>query len=128
MPTPRSRSVSLGASACRSEPTPQARRRSATLSLGHAKTFPRLPPPSAATLGARGGTRAVDIEYRYADAGDKEGPLGVQIQNQSGQAPPGEIPATLSRDLGVVRSRKGEESEHAEAFRLIYLPAQRVGR
>jgi putative ATP-dependent endonuclease of OLD family len=96
------------------------------LYLGHGKTFPRLPPPSAATLGI--GTRAVDIEYRYADDG-QEGPLGVQIQEQSGQAPPGAVAATLSRalhrDLGAVRSRPGEQSDHADAFRLIYLPAQR---
>lgn len=99
------------------------------LYLGHAKTFPRLPPPSASTLGTRGGTRAVDMEYHYAAAGDQEGPLGLQIQEQTGQASPGAHAATLSRtlyrDLGVVRSRKGEESEHADAFRLVYLPAQR---
>ncbi|HWK25436.1 MAG TPA: hypothetical protein VNS09_02680 [Solirubrobacter sp.] len=99
------------------------------LYLGHAKTFPRLSPPSAAMLGARTGTRAVDIEYRYASVDDEEGPLGVQIQEQSGLAPAGAIAATLSRtlyrDLGVVRARKGDESEHADAFRLIYLPAHR---
>jgi putative ATP-dependent endonuclease of OLD family len=97
------------------------------LYLGHGRTFPWLPPPSAATLGT--GTRAIDIEYSYADGADREGPLGIQIQEQSGQAPPGAIAATwsrgLRRDLGVVRATAGEHSEHADAFRLVYLPAQR---
>lgn len=97
------------------------------LYLGHSRTFPRLVPPSAATLGP--GTRAIEIEYSYADATDPEGPLGIQIQQQSGE---GELGGTaahwsrgLRRDLGVVRSTAGEKSEHADAFRLVYLPAQR---
>jgi putative ATP-dependent endonuclease of the OLD family len=97
------------------------------LYLGHAHRFPRLTPPSAATLGT--GIRAIDVEYRYADAGGQEGPLGIQVQEQSGQAPPGSIAVTwsrgLRRDLGLVRAVAGEQSDQADAFRLVYLPAHR---
>jgi putative ATP-dependent endonuclease of OLD family len=97
------------------------------LYLGHSRKFPRLTPPSAATLGTA--TRAIDVEYSFAAADELEGPLEVQIQQQSGQAPKGSVATSwsrlLSRELGSVRSRSGEKSEHADAFRLIYLPAQR---
>jgi putative ATP-dependent endonuclease of OLD family len=98
-----------------------------SLYLGHAHRFPRLPPVTAATLGD--GTRNIDIEYSFASDTGEEGPLGIQIQDQSGQTPGGAVATRwsrgLRRDLGVVRATNDEPSEHADAFRLIYLPAQR---
>ena len=98
-----------------------------SLYLGHTQRFPRLPPVTAATLGA--GTRTIDIEYSFATDGDQEGPLGTQIQDQSGQTPGGGVATRwsrgLRRDLGVVRATTDDPSEHMDAFRLIYLPAQR---
>ena len=55
--------------------------------LAHSKTFPRLPRPSAAGLGD--GDRFVDVEYRFAGDAADEGPLGRQIQAQSGRTAPG---------------------------------------
>jgi putative ATP-dependent endonuclease of OLD family len=95
--------------------------------LGHSRTFPRLTPPSAATLGP--GPRGIDIEYRYAGVGEPEGPLGVQFQEQGGVAPAGSVAASwsrgLRRDLGVVRSFNLEQNDQIDSFRLVYLPAQR---
>jgi putative ATP-dependent endonuclease of OLD family len=97
------------------------------LYLGHSRTFPRLAPPSAATLGT--GTRGIDVEYRYAGVGEQEGPLGAQFQTQGGIAPPDSVAASwsrgLRRDLGVVRARNLEQNDQIDSFRLIYLPAQR---
>lgn len=95
--------------------------------LVHTKTFPRLPRMSAAALGD--GDRLVDVEYRFsADLAD-EGPLGRQIQAQSGRNAPGTLAAgwtrTLHRDLGKISTKALAPSEHADSFRLIYLPAWR---
>jgi putative ATP-dependent endonuclease of OLD family len=95
--------------------------------LAHTKTFPRLPRLSAAGLGD--GDRFVDIEYRFSDSAADEGPLGRQIQAQSGRNAPGTVAAgwtkTLCRDLGKISTRMLAPSEHADSFRLIYLPAWR---
>jgi putative ATP-dependent endonuclease of the OLD family len=94
--------------------------------LAHRKTFPRLPRPSAAGLGQ--GPRTIAVEYRFASDPAEEGPLGLQIQAQSGQVAPGTVAAAwtaeLSRDLGKI-SASVAASDHAEAIRLIYLPAWR---
>lgn len=95
--------------------------------LAHGKTFPRLPRPSSAGLGA--GERYVDVEYRFADDATDEGRLGRQIQSQSGRNVPGTVAAawtrTLHRDLGAVSARTLAANEHADSFRLVYLPAWR---
>jgi putative ATP-dependent endonuclease of OLD family len=94
--------------------------------LAHRRTFPRLPRPSAAGLGQ--GPRTIAVEYRFADNPAEEGPLGLQIQEQSGQVAPGTVAAAwaaeLSRDLGRI-SVSVAPGGHAEAIRLIYLPAWR---
>ena len=94
--------------------------------LVHRKTFPRLPRPSAAGLGP--GPRTIAVEYRFEDDPAREGPLGLQIQSQSGHVAPGTVAAAwtaeLSRDLGKI-SASVAASDHAEAIRLIYLPAWR---
>jgi len=72
--------------------------------LVHRKTFPRLPRPSAAGLGP--GPRTIAVEYRFEDDPAGEGPLGLQIQSQSGHVAPGTVAAAwtagLSRDLGKI--------------------------
>ena len=95
--------------------------------LGHTRTFPRLSPPSAASLGT--GTRSIDVAYRYAADGEQEGPLGLQFQVQGGAAPGGSFAASwnrgLRRDLGVIRAWTPERNDQIDSFRVIYLPAQR---
>jgi len=95
--------------------------------LAHTKTFPRLPRPSAAGLGD--GDRFVDVEYRFADDAAEEGPLGLQIQAQSGRNAPGTVAAawtrSLSRDLGKISAKTTAANEHSDSFRLVYLPAWR---
>ena len=95
--------------------------------LAHANTFPRLPRPSAAGLGS--GDRLVEVEYRLSTDPADEGPLGLQIQAQSGRNAPGTVAAswtrTLERDLGSISTRTILVDEHADSFRLVYLPAWR---
>jgi putative ATP-dependent endonuclease of the OLD family len=95
--------------------------------LAHTKAFPRLPRLSAAGLGD--GDRSVDVEYRFADNAADEGSLGRQIQAQSGRNAAGTVAAgwtrTLHRDLGKISAKTLAHSEHADSFRLIYLPAWR---
>ena len=97
------------------------------LYLGHESVFPRLPRPSAATLGD--GERSVQIEYSFSADPADEGPLGRQILAQSGHIAAGESAAswtrTLHRDLGRVSARNLVRDEHATSFRLVYLPAWR---
>jgi putative ATP-dependent endonuclease of the OLD family len=95
--------------------------------LAHSKTFPRLPRPSAAGLGD--GDRFVEVEYRFAGDEADEGPLGRQIQAQSGRNAPGTVAAawtrSLYRDLGKVSAKTVAANEHSDSFRLVYLPAWR---
>jgi len=95
--------------------------------LAHGRTFPRLPRPSAAGLGD--GDRLVDVEYRFAEDPAGEGPLGRQIQAQSGRNAPGTVAAvwtkSLYRDLGKIATKVLVPSDHINAFRLVYLPAWR---
>jgi putative ATP-dependent endonuclease of OLD family len=95
--------------------------------LAHSKTFPRLPRPSAAGLGD--GDRFVDVEYRFAEDEVDEGPLGKQIQAQSGRNAPGTVAAawtrSLYRDLGKISTKTLAANEHSDSFRLVYLPAWR---
>jgi putative ATP-dependent endonuclease of the OLD family len=95
--------------------------------LAHGRTFPRLPRPSAAGLGD--GDRLVDVEYRFAEDPAGEGPLGRQIQAQSGRHAPGTVAAvwtkSLYRDLGKIATKVLVPSDHIDVFRLVYLPAWR---
>jgi len=71
----------------------------------------------------------VDVEYRFADNEADEGPLGRQIQAQSGRNAPGTVAAawtrSLHRDLGKISARTLVTSEYSDSFRLVYLPAWR---
>lgn len=95
--------------------------------LVHTRTFPRLPRFSAAGLGD--GERLIEVEYRYELPGVPEGPLGIQIQTQTGRNAPGTIAAnwskTLSRDLGSIRSELQVRNDYSDAIRFVYLPAWR---
>ena len=95
--------------------------------LAHSKTFPRLPRIPAAALGD--GERFIDVEYTFSGDPADEGPLGRQIQGQSGRSTPGTVAAawtrTMHRDLGKISTKTLAASEHADSFRLVYLPAWR---
>jgi len=95
--------------------------------LGHPQVFPRLPRLNAAGLGS--GTRSVDIEYAYEADPAAEGPLGRQLQAQSGVAAPGTTAAWwsrgLARDLGTIRATNLVPHPVMDNIRLIYLPAWR---
>lgn len=99
--------------------------------LAHPKTFPRVTRPSAEALGS--GERLVEVEYRFADDPDREGPLGRRYHIEDGRIRPGEIAAawtrTLYRDLGQVGARfvddGSEDRRRAGDMRFIYLPATR---
>lgn len=96
--------------------------------LSHRRVFPQLPRLSSATLGP--GSRMTRIEYSFADPTDTEGPLGRQLQQQSGRTAPGTLAATwertLHRDLGRVRADvHGTRADIEDQIRLIHLPAWR---
>ena len=95
--------------------------------LAHSKTFPRLPRIPAAALGD--GERFIDVEYTFSGDPAEEGPLGRQIQGQSGRSTPGTVATawtkTMHRDLGKISTKTLAASEHADSFRLVYLPAWR---
>lgn len=96
--------------------------------LSHGKRFPYLPRLSAAALGT--GDRDIEVEYRFEDDADKEGPLGRQLQAQGGRLAPGTVAAewsrTLHRDLGSIStSALGAVSEVEPRTRLVHLPAWR---
>lgn len=96
--------------------------------LSHSKRFPHLPRLSVAALGS--GERDIEVEYRFEDEADKEGPLGRQLQTQGGSRSPRSVAAewsrTLHRDLGSIStSVLGTGSEVEPRTRLIYLPAWR---
>lgn len=97
------------------------------ISLGHSKRFPQQPRLSAAALGA--GDREVEVEYSFAAIGETEGPLGRQLQAQSGRSVPGTVASvwtkTLHRSLGSVTARALVTSEIEGQTLLVYLPAWR---
>lgn len=70
----------------------------------------------------------IDVEYRFSDNPVDEGPLGRQIQAR-GRNAPGTVAAgwtkTLHRDQGKIATKTLAGSEHADSFRLTYLPAWR---
>lgn len=58
--------------------------------LSHGKRFPHLPRHSAAALGT--GDRDIEVEYRFDDDAASEGPLGRELQAQSGRNAAGTWP------------------------------------
>lgn len=99
------------------------------LYLAHpAGRFPQLPRYSAAALGT--GDRDVEVEYRFsANLGD-EGPLGRQVQAQSGHTSLGGLAAwwtkTLHRNLGTISAKTvGTQHELEPRMLLVHLPAWR---
>lgn len=99
------------------------------LYLAHpAKRFPQLPRHPAAALGA--GDRDIEVEYRFAANPDDEGPLGRQLQAQSGHSAPGSEAAwwakTLYRNLGTISAKPvGVPHELEPRMLLVHLPAWR---
>jgi putative ATP-dependent endonuclease of OLD family len=97
------------------------------LYLGHSRRFPQLPRISAAALGSA--DRDLEVEYRFALTADDEGPLGKQLQAQSGRSAPGTVAAawskTLHRNLGTVAARPLVQSDVEEKTLLVHLPAWR---
>lgn len=97
--------------------------------LGHRRRFPHLPRLTAASLGARGGDRDIEVEYSFAEHGAAEGPLGQQLQAQSGRNAPGTVAAswskTLRRDLGSIATETLVHSDIEAKTLLVYLPAWR---
>lgn len=96
--------------------------------LGHSARFPQLPRQPADALGA--GDRDIEVEYRFAAAGAVEGPLGSQLQAQSGHVAPGTVAAwwakTLHRDMGRISTRSlGVPSDVEPQTLLVHLPAWR---
>jgi putative ATP-dependent endonuclease of the OLD family len=95
--------------------------------LSHSEVFPRLPRQSADGLGT--GARSIAVEYSFEAAGITEGPLGLQLQEQSGREAPGTVAASwsraLSRDLGAIRATSLTQHDAASSIRLVYLPAWR---
>ncbi|MBT0993155.1 AAA family ATPase [Cellulomonas sp. DKR-3] len=95
--------------------------------LGHRQKFPHLPRLSAAALGA--GERDIEVEYSFAGPGAAEGPLGRQLQTQSGRNAPGTVAAswskTLRRDLGSISTQTLVASDVEDKTLLVYLPAWR---
>lgn len=95
--------------------------------LGHTAVFPRLPRMNAAGLGR--GTRSVDLEYSFDADPSREGPLGKQLQTQSGLTAPGTVAAAwsrgLSRDLGSIGSTTLVPHDLMASIRFVYLPAWR---
>lgn len=93
--------------------------------LGHKLQFPRLPPPSSATLGTGG--RSIAVEYSYATDSADEGPLGGSLQ-LAGTASTGVAGAWtygLRKDLGRVARNLDQFVELLDHVRVIYLPAWR---
>ncbi|MGX5692485.1 ATP-dependent nuclease [Dermacoccus abyssi] len=97
--------------------------------LGHQERFPYLPRHSAAALGP--GDRDVEVEYRFdADVAD-EGPLGAQLQAQSGRSAPGTIAAewakTMHRSMGAIKTGMLTQSTSGveDKILLVHLPAWR---
>ncbi|NKV32807.1 AAA family ATPase [Rhodococcus hoagii] len=97
--------------------------------LGHSERFPYLPRHSAAALGS--GERDIELAYRFEAEAAKEGPLGRQLQSQSGRSAPGTVAAdwtrSLHRSLGGISTKVVTESASGveDKILLIHLPAWR---
>ena len=97
--------------------------------LGHPERFPFLPRHSAAALGPR--DRDIELAYRFEADVAKEGPLGIQLQAQSGRSAPGTVAAewarTLHRSMGSITTKvlTGSASGVEDKILLLHLPAWR---
>lgn len=97
--------------------------------LGHPQRFPHLPRHSAAALGP--GDRDIEVAYRFEADAAKEGPLGLQLQLQSGRSVPGTVAAdwarTLHRSMGSITTKvlSASVSGVEDKILLVHLPAWR---
>ncbi|WP_162958816.1 ATP-dependent nuclease [Nocardia yunnanensis] len=97
--------------------------------LGHPERFPYLPRHSAAALGP--GDRDIELEYKFEADAAKEGPLGLQLQAQSGRSVPGTVAAdwarTLHRSMGSIKTQvlTASASGVEDKILLVHLPAWR---
>ncbi|WP_405180037.1 ATP-dependent nuclease [Nocardia sp. NBC_01377] len=97
--------------------------------LGHPERFPYLPRHSAAALGP--GDRDVELAYKFEADAAKEGPLGLQLQAQSGRSAPGTVAAlwarTLHRSMGSIKTQvlTASVSGVEDKILLVHLPAWR---
>lgn len=97
--------------------------------LGHPKRFPYLPRHSAAALGP--GDRDIELAYKFEADPAKEGPLGLQLQAQSGRSVPGTVAAdwarTLHRSMGSITTQilTASASGVEDKILLVHLPAWR---
>lgn len=97
--------------------------------LGHPEKFPYLPRHSASALGP--GDRDIEMEYKFEADATREGPLGKQLQAQSGRSVPGTIAAewarTLHRSMGSINTKvlTASTSGVEDKILLVHLPAWR---
>ncbi len=97
--------------------------------LGHQERFPFLPRHSAAALGT--GDRDIEVEYMFEADVVGEGPLGLQLQAQSGRSAPGTVAAewakTMHRSLGAIKTSILSQSTSLveDKILLVHLPAWR---
>lgn len=97
--------------------------------LGHQEKFPYLPRHSAAALGP--GDRDIEVEYKFEADAAAEGPLGSQLQAQSGRSAPGTVAAewarTMHRSMGAIRTGILTQSTSGveDKILLVHLPAWR---
>ncbi len=88
-----------------------------------------LPRHSAAALGP--GDRDIELTYRFEADSSKEGPLGLQLQAQSGRSVPGTVAAdwvrTLHRSMGSIKAHVLTASTCGveDKILLVHLPAWR---
>lgn len=97
--------------------------------LAHTERFPYLPRHSAAALGT--GDRDIELEYKFEGHAADEGPLGKQLQDQSGRSVPGTVAAewarTMHRSMGAINTKvlTASTSGVEDKILLIHLPAWR---
>jgi putative ATP-dependent endonuclease of OLD family len=97
--------------------------------LAHTERFPYLPRHSAAALGT--GDRDIELAYTFERHAADEGPLGRQLQDQSGRSVPGTVAAewarTMHRSMGAINTRvlTASTSGVEDKILLIHLPAWR---
>src|SRR5699024_5969740 len=91
--------------------------------------FPYLPRHSAAALGP--GERDIELAYKFEADAAIEGPLGLQLQTQSGRSVPGTIAVdwsrSLHRSMGSIATKvlTPAASGVEDKVLLVHLPAWR---
>lgn len=97
------------------------------LMLAHRTQFPRLAPPNSAALSSV--DRFVEVDYQFERDPTEEGPLGRQLQHQTGRATPGALATrwskTLRRSMGRVRADSLVTSPLEDSILAVHLPAWR---